>query len=212
MYDYDYNGLFKRKRTTTLPSKKPVNKELETSESNEISDEKPDKQKASRAIRYIVKRSLQEENITVSSDEISTVLKTVNITGNYSDDGPWNPLSNSIEIDNYTFKIDDKEDELSTDKNETSEIPEETSNLPHFHVTYWMFYPYSQGKSMCTLNIPLLGPLPIPLIPILNICLGTKKEFGGHVGDWEHMSLFFKGKMHPEVCVFDGYYSQRQNI
>lgn len=71
-------------------------------------------------------------------------------------------------------------------------------NIPHFHVTYWMFYPFSQGKIVCTLNLGPLGPIPIPLVPIFNICLGTKKEFGSHVGDWEHMSLFFKGRMEPD--------------
>lgn len=74
-----------------------------------------------------------------------------------------------------------------------------SGNIPHFHVTYWMFYPFSQGKTVCTLNFGPLGPIPIPLIPIFNICLGTKKEFGSHVGDWEHMSLFFRGGMEPEV-------------
>ncbi|KAG5672685.1 hypothetical protein PVAND_002795 [Polypedilum vanderplanki] len=69
-------------------------------------------------------------------------------------------------------------------------------NIPHFHVSYWMFYPYSQGKTICTLNLGPLGPIPIPLI--WNICLGTKKEFGSHVGDWEHVSIVFRGKMKPD--------------
>ena len=51
------------------------------------------------------------------------------------------------------------------------------ADIPHFHVTYWMFYPFSQGKTVCTLNLGPLGPIPIPLVPIFNICLGTKKEF-----------------------------------
>lgn len=75
------------------------------------------------------------------------------------------------------------------------------ADLPHFHVTYWMFYPFSQGKTVCTLNLGPLGPIPIPLVPIFNICLGTKKEFGSHVGDWEHMSLFFRGRMEPDVSL-----------
>jgi len=61
-----------------------------------------------------------------------------------------------------------------------------------------MFYPFSQGKTICTLNLGPLGPIPIPLVPIINFCLGTKKEFGSHVGDWEHMSLFFRGRMEPD--------------
>lgn len=40
-------------------------------------------------------------------------------------------------------------------KNQRSSTPKA---LPHFHVSYWMFYPYSQGKTICTLNLgPLLG-------------------------------------------------------
>jgi len=35
----------------------------------------------------------------------------------------------------------------------------------------------------------VLGPLPLPVIN--NRCYGTLKEFGSHVGDWEHMSLMF---------------------
>lgn len=82
------------------------------------------------------------------------------------------------------------------------------SNIPHFHVTYWMFYPFSQGKTVCTLNLGPLGPIPIPLLPIFNICLGTKKEFGSHVGDWEHMSLFFRGRMEPDVSSYNLKFSE----
>lgn len=69
-------------------------------------------------------------------------------------------------------------------------------SLPHFHVSYWMFYPFSQGKTICTLNLGVLGPIPIPLI--FNMCLGSRKEFGSHVGDWEHVSIVFRGKMEPD--------------
>lgn len=81
---------------------------------------------------------------------------------------------------------------VTSNANEKSSTPE----IPHFHVSYWMFYPYSQGKTMCTLNLGPLGPWPIPLI--FDVCLGTRKEFGSHVGDWEHMSLHFKGRMEPD--------------
>lgn len=78
-------------------------------------------------------------------------------------------------------------------------LKDQPVQIPHFHVSYWMFYPYSQGKTICTLNLGPLGPIPIPLI--WNMCLGTKKEFGSHVGDWEHFSLSFKGRMEPEVII-----------
>lgn len=70
-------------------------------------------------------------------------------------------------------------------------------SFPHFHVTYWMFYPYSQGKTMCSISLGPLGRVPIPLI--FGVCLGTRKDFGSHVGDWEHMSLFFRGGEEPDV-------------
>lgn len=80
-------------------------------------------------------------------------------------------------------------------------LRDQTVQIPHFHVSYWMFYPFSQGKTICTLSLGPLGPIPIPLIPIWNLCLGTKRDFGSHVGDWEHFSLNFKGRMEPEVRV-----------
>lgn len=88
---------------------------------------------------------------------------------------------------------------------------------PHFHVTYWMFYPYSQvwlmlifncvqliqfyiqGKTICTISLGPLGRMPIPVL--FGMCLGTKRDFGSHVGDWEHMSLFFRGNKEPEVRI-----------
>lgn len=60
----------------------------------------------------------------------------------------------------------------------------------HFHVTYWMFYPFSEGKAVCVLDLGFFGTWPIPTVG--GICLGKLKEYGNHVGDWEHMSLYFK--------------------
>lgn len=66
----------------------------------------------------------------------------------------------------------------------------ESDTFNNFHVTYWMFYPYSQGKAMCSIDLGPFGPVPIPLI--FGFCFGERKEFGSHVGDWEHVSLHFK--------------------
>lgn len=71
-------------------------------------------------------------------------------------------------------------------------LREKASKGPHFHVTYWMFYPFSQGKSLCTFDMGRFGAWPIPKVN--NYCLGNIKEFGNHVGDWEHMSLYFEVK------------------
>lgn len=66
---------------------------------------------------------------------------------------------------------------------------------------------------MCTMSLGPLGRIPIPLI--FGMCMGSKKDFGSHVGDWEHMSLFFKGSLHPDamyVSAHDAgaYYSYNQ--
>lgn len=60
----------------------------------------------------------------------------------------------------------------------------------HFHVTYWMFYPFSEGKAVCVLDLGFFGSWPIPRVG--GVCLGSLKEYGNHVGDWEHMSLYFQ--------------------
>ncbi|KAG7200595.1 hypothetical protein KM043_001154 [Ampulex compressa] len=65
----------------------------------------------------------------------------------------------------------------------------------HFHVTYWMFYPFSEGKAVCVLDLGFFGSWPMPTVA--GTCLGLLKEYGNHVGDWEHMSLYFKGDGHP---------------
>lgn len=107
-------------------------------------------------------------------------------------------------------------------KPERERVAPAKGGWPHFHVTYWMFYPYSQvilvffflflficaefiynfyikGKKICTISLGPLGRLPIPVL--FGMCLGTKRDFGSHVGDWEHMSLFFRGNKEPEVIL-----------
>ncbi|XP_024886992.1 uncharacterized protein LOC112464304 [Temnothorax curvispinosus] len=65
----------------------------------------------------------------------------------------------------------------------------------HFHVTYWMFYPFSEGKTICVLDLGFFGSWPIPTVG--GVCIGTLKEYGSHIGDWEHMSLYFKDNEYP---------------
>ncbi|XP_076174028.1 uncharacterized protein LOC143149983 isoform X1 [Ptiloglossa arizonensis] len=66
-----------------------------------------------------------------------------------------------------------------------------------FHATYWMFYPFSEGKAVCVLDLGFFGTWPIPTVG--GMCLGMLKEYGNHVGDWEHMSLYFKDASHPSA-------------
>nr|XP_012153425.1 PREDICTED: uncharacterized protein LOC100883643 isoform X2 [Megachile rotundata] len=67
----------------------------------------------------------------------------------------------------------------------------------HFHVTYWMFYPFSEGKAVCVLDLGFFGSWPIPTVG--GMCFGILKEYGSHVGDWEHMSLYFKDAHYPSA-------------
>ncbi|KAE8749510.1 hypothetical protein FOCC_FOCC003776 [Frankliniella occidentalis] len=68
---------------------------------------------------------------------------------------------------------------------------------PLLHVTYWMFFPYNEGKPVCVLDLGPLGPWPLPLL--WGSCMGSWKHFGAHVGDWEHVSLSFSDVHHPDA-------------
>ncbi|BFF98082.1 uncharacterized protein DMAD_06339 [Drosophila madeirensis] len=117
---------------------------------------------------------------------------------------------NSIPVNNFIANLADNvkfsggagpEDNLEED-NSIGESPEQEVNagqgkLPGFHVTYWMFYPYSQGKTMCTVSLGPLGRIPFPAV--YGYCLGHRKDIGSHVGDWEHMSLYFNGDAEPQA-------------
>lgn len=50
---------------------------------------------------------------------------------------------------------------------------------------------------MCTLSLGPLGSIPFPAV--YGFCLGRRKDIGSHIGDWEHMSLFFTGDAEPEA-------------
>lgn len=65
-----------------------------------------------------------------------------------------------------------------------------------FHVTYWIFYPFNEGKHVCTVSLGVLGPVPIPRL--FNKCLGEQQYVGNHIGDWEHVSLYFKNVGTPD--------------
>uniref|UniRef100_A0A182JP40 Uncharacterized protein n=1 Tax=Anopheles christyi TaxID=43041 RepID=A0A182JP40_9DIPT len=119
--------------------------------------------------------------------------------------GKQNFITNTDDsMENIPRSEENEEWETITERrHDTERYRDEVSHdYPHFHVTYWMFYPYSQGKVMCTIDLGPFGPWPIPLI--FGMCLGTKKEFGSHVGDWEHMSLYFRGRKEPDVIYENG--------
>ncbi|GJQ74391.1 hypothetical protein Trydic_g21265 [Trypoxylus dichotomus] len=68
--------------------------------------------------------------------------------------------------------------------NDKNDPPQAVARGTRFHLTYWMFYPYNEGKEVC-----FLGRIPTPLI--FNRCLGKKRTFGNHIGDFEHLSISF---------------------
>lgn len=164
---------------------------------NEVEEEKADDDKLSVA-NYIRRKRRNDVNVQQQQQNL-TANETQTFNNSISEDWKLIPASSvviytkdeQIVLPSAPASVLQKREEVSA-----KEAPANPS-IPHFHVNYWMFYPYSQGKTICTLNLGPLGPIPIPLI--WNMCLGTKKEFGSHVGDWEHFSLSFRGRMEPEV-------------
>ncbi|XP_031622573.1 uncharacterized protein LOC116340290 [Contarinia nasturtii] len=150
------------------------------------------------------KRESQETLTTISTSTSSTITNatgTATITTiitqldevtKATESSTMQTMSN--ESSNETVELNENYDSNETVK--STDLPIKSSSYPSFHVTYWMFYPYSQGKSICTLSLGPFGNLPIP--QIFGVCLGTKKDFGSHVGDWEHMTLYFNGRKEPD--------------
>lgn len=88
---------------------------------------------------------------------------------------------------NLSFRVSDADSLANT----ISAIYGQIDLYPHFYVAFWIFYPYNEGKEIC-----LLGKVPTPIL--FGSCIGHRKIIGNHVGDWEHMSLFFSGKPYPD--------------
>ncbi|KAK9743601.1 hypothetical protein QE152_g8482 [Popillia japonica] len=68
--------------------------------------------------------------------------------------------------------------------------PHASTKRSSFVITYWMFYPYNEGKKLC-----FLGKLPAPFI--FDKCLGKQKIVGNHVGDFEHIAFSFDKDLTP---------------
>ncbi|KAA0202548.1 hypothetical protein HAZT_HAZT008820, partial [Hyalella azteca] len=60
----------------------------------------------------------------------------------------------------------------------------------HFTITYWFFYPYNHGKEICTTSMIFIGRVAKPLYK--GKCHGETVVMGNHVGDWEHLSIYFE--------------------
>ncbi|XP_042232038.1 uncharacterized protein LOC121872958 isoform X2 [Homarus americanus] len=101
----------------------------------------------------------------------------------------------------------------TTEKRHTPRAISNDGELPYeqqFTVTYWMFYPFNNGKDICTANLGyFLGRI---LKPTINgVCHGEEITMGNHVGDWEHVSIQFKGstptQMYVSAHTFGAYYT-----
>ncbi|XP_075164312.1 uncharacterized protein LOC142236916 isoform X2 [Haematobia irritans] len=108
-----------------------------------------------------------------------------------------NFIANLSDNVKFSIPIDDQENFLGNENGRESFKYKDGTPIPSFHVTYWMFYPYSQGKNMCTLKLGPFGRIPFPAV--YGYCLGRKKDIGSHIGDWEHMTLYFTGEAEPEA-------------
>lgn len=62
----------------------------------------------------------------------------------------------------------------------------------HFSITYWFFYPFNEGKNICTLRLGKANSSVFPVFKVFEKCLGKAETYGNHVGDWERMTLDVK--------------------
>lgn len=108
-----------------------------------------------------------------------------------------NFIANLSDNVKFSIPINDQENLLINENGPVAFTYKDGTPVPSFHVTYWMFYPYSQGKNMCTLKLGPFGRIPFPAV--YGYCLGRKKDIGSHIGDWEHMTLYFTGAAEPEA-------------
>ncbi|XP_069938478.1 uncharacterized protein [Cherax quadricarinatus] len=101
----------------------------------------------------------------------------------------------------------------TSEKRHTSKVMTSEIILSHeqqFTVTYWMFYPYNYGKKVCTANLGFIfGRVFKPRIN--GVCHGEELTMGSHTGDWEHISIKFKGsspvQMYISTHTFGAYYT-----
>lgn len=67
---------------------------------------------------------------------------------------------------------------------------------PITEIHYWFFYPYNLGKRVCVglkLRKICFCPWRRKCCKKVKTCLGGKKRFGSHVGDWESVKVKFFG-------------------
>lgn len=121
------------------------------------------------------------ETVTPVSNEIVSEINDISSDSNDKNEvGVTSDIDNSgnstEKWENEEIKSEWKPTNINTVINLKSNKVPHTKPIASFFVDYWMFYPYSAGKVMCSIDLGPLGPIPIPLV--FGFCFGTKKEFG----------------------------------
>lgn len=133
----------------------------------------------------IISNNLTSNSTTTTSSTTSTTTTTSTSTNSVLDQETKSPVKKQ----NSTPSPSTKEGE--TEENDIEEGDIKLNNTSHrYTVTYWMFYPYSQGKQLCTSKFWFVGRVFKPRLR--NKCYGDLITLNSHVGDWEHVSIYFE--------------------
>uniref|UniRef100_A0A1B0CV26 Vacuolar protein sorting-associated protein 62 n=1 Tax=Lutzomyia longipalpis TaxID=7200 RepID=A0A1B0CV26_LUTLO len=164
-----------------------------------------------REVAVVMAQSVHGNTSTYGAPEVMNELaeeapKVENISKVVEKDEEWSvpvnvplhtPYKDHRDVDYYANYVQNDDFQQQQKVNiPNGKIKDKEVTYPHLFVTYWMFYPYNQGKTICSISLGPFGHLPIPLF--FGMCFGTRRDFGSHVGDWEHMSLYFRGRREPD--------------
>ncbi|KAB7507610.1 Vacuolar protein sorting-associated protein 62 [Armadillidium nasatum] len=144
-------------------------------------------------------------NLTTTTTTIRTISSSINSVLDQVTKSP-------IVKQNSTPSPATKEGETEENDIEGGDI--KLNNTVHrFTVTYWMFYPYSQGKQLCTSKFWFVGRVFKPRLR--NKCYGDLITLNSHVGDWEHVSIYFEDnlpqRMYVSTHTHGAYYQYEPN-
>lgn len=140
------------------------------------------------------KKPLQStETSTTAASTMSQTSQPIIIIGNYSRTSyayaTYSPPVSTIqEVETSTPSAPAAEEDSELRRRHT--LTRTGTPGHHFTITYWFFYPFNHGKEVCTTTVWLLGRVAKPLFK--GKCLGQKIVIGNHVGDWEHVSIYFE--------------------
>lgn len=160
-----------------------------------------------------------DTNQTTQKEEVTTTTTTTEqstmTTENQSTSDTFSETRTSPTVETTTPTTDEDSTTLpSTSPDEITEVPagDEDKSSHKFTVTYWMFYPYNNGKTICSVSI---WGIRIPKLMDNNTCQWDEITMGNHVGDWEHISIYFKDdkpeKLYISTHYFGAFYSYNES-